>query len=195
MVDAAGRDDATLDLAPMREMLRGRFISLARADLAKALFEACGAVPAHFGVSVTAIDQDRRRRPRHPLGRTAGALRSRGRRRRAALARAGARVRPGSPLREVAGLLRRRLSDPRISSPRRAQLRLAYRPQASSRSRRAPRRRDPGLARVPCGAHRRQFFPKVPPKEALRLAFGGMRWEVPEILDAMIGPTIVISIA
>ena len=58
MVDADGREEAILDLAPMRELLEGRFISLARADLAAALFGACEGIPAHFGVCVTAIEQD-----------------------------------------------------------------------------------------------------------------------------------------
>ena len=42
----------------MRECSSGRFISLARADLASALFGACGAIPVHFGVSIAAIAQD-----------------------------------------------------------------------------------------------------------------------------------------
>ena len=42
----------------MREALGGRFISVARADLAAALFGACDGVPAHFGVSIAAIEQE-----------------------------------------------------------------------------------------------------------------------------------------
>ena len=57
MVDGDGREEATVNLTPMREVLQGRFISLARADLVAALFGACDGIPAHFGVSVTAIDQ------------------------------------------------------------------------------------------------------------------------------------------
>lgn len=58
MVDASGAEVAGLDIRPIREQLRGRFISLARADLAAALLSACRDVPTHFGVSIIGIDQD-----------------------------------------------------------------------------------------------------------------------------------------
>jgi 2-polyprenyl-6-methoxyphenol hydroxylase-like FAD-dependent oxidoreductase len=58
MVDSEGREQATIDVAPMREGLNGRFISLARSDLAAALFGVCGDIPAHFGVSVASVEQD-----------------------------------------------------------------------------------------------------------------------------------------
>jgi len=58
MVDRDGREEAEMELAPMRELLQGRFISLARADLAAALFGACDGIPTHFGVSVAAIEQN-----------------------------------------------------------------------------------------------------------------------------------------
>ncbi len=57
MVDARGRDEARLDLVPLRDMLHGRFVSLARADLAAAIFGACAGVRASFGVSIDALDQ------------------------------------------------------------------------------------------------------------------------------------------
>jgi 2-polyprenyl-6-methoxyphenol hydroxylase-like FAD-dependent oxidoreductase len=59
MVDRDGRDEAHVDLNPLREALKGRFISLARADLAYALVGACNGIAAHFGVSISAIDEDR----------------------------------------------------------------------------------------------------------------------------------------
>jgi 2-polyprenyl-6-methoxyphenol hydroxylase-like FAD-dependent oxidoreductase len=59
LVDRAGHDEAILDLAPMRELLGGRFISLARSDLAAALLGVCNDIPAHFGTSITAIEQTR----------------------------------------------------------------------------------------------------------------------------------------
>lgn len=58
MVDARGREEASVDVAPMRELLGGRFFSIARADLAAALFGACDGIPTHFGVSVTGVAQD-----------------------------------------------------------------------------------------------------------------------------------------
>ena len=92
MVDADGHEVAGMDVTPMREQLEGRFISLARADLAAVLFSACHGIPAHFGVSVAGVEQDCEgvtatlsdgRQERFDLGR---------RRRRAALARARAGV-------------------------------------------------------------------------------------------------------
>jgi 2-polyprenyl-6-methoxyphenol hydroxylase-like FAD-dependent oxidoreductase len=47
LVDGDGREEAALDLTPMREVLQGRFISLARVDLSAALFGACDRIPAH----------------------------------------------------------------------------------------------------------------------------------------------------
>lgn len=58
MVDRDGREEAHMDLGPLYEAQRGRFISLARADLASALAGACQGIPAHFNVSISAIAQD-----------------------------------------------------------------------------------------------------------------------------------------
>ncbi|MEO5820591.1 MAG: hypothetical protein ABIT71_08795 [Vicinamibacteraceae bacterium] len=58
MVDADGTEVAGLDMRPVREMLNGRFITLARADLADALLSACQDVPTHFGVSIVGIGRD-----------------------------------------------------------------------------------------------------------------------------------------
>jgi 2-polyprenyl-6-methoxyphenol hydroxylase-like FAD-dependent oxidoreductase len=55
MVDGHGREEAHVDLAPMRQALHGRFISIARSDLAAALFGVCDGIPAHFGVSITGL--------------------------------------------------------------------------------------------------------------------------------------------
>ncbi len=57
LVDAAGREEAALDLRPMRELLQGRFISVARSDLAAAIFDACQGIPARFGVCVSALEE------------------------------------------------------------------------------------------------------------------------------------------
>ena len=58
MVDRAGREKAQVDLSPAREALDGRFISIARSDLSRALFDACEGVPTGFGVSVVGINRD-----------------------------------------------------------------------------------------------------------------------------------------
>jgi 2-polyprenyl-6-methoxyphenol hydroxylase-like FAD-dependent oxidoreductase len=58
MVDANGHEVAGMDVTPMRQQLHGRFISLARADLAAALFEVCHGIPAQFGVSIAGVQQD-----------------------------------------------------------------------------------------------------------------------------------------
>jgi len=58
MVDRDGREEAHMDLAPLYEAHRGRFISLPRADLASALSSACQGIPVYFNVSIRAIAQD-----------------------------------------------------------------------------------------------------------------------------------------
>ncbi len=58
MVDRDGREEAHMNLAPLYEAQRGRFISIARADLASALVGACQGIPAHFNVSISAIARD-----------------------------------------------------------------------------------------------------------------------------------------
>jgi 2-polyprenyl-6-methoxyphenol hydroxylase-like FAD-dependent oxidoreductase len=58
MVDADGDEVAGMDVTLIRGQLQGRFISLARADLAAALFQVCDGVPTHFGVSVACVHQD-----------------------------------------------------------------------------------------------------------------------------------------
>jgi 2-polyprenyl-6-methoxyphenol hydroxylase-like FAD-dependent oxidoreductase len=57
MVDVNGSEEAVLNLTTVRGVLQGRFISLARTDLAAAIFGACNGIPAKFGVSVTGIEQ------------------------------------------------------------------------------------------------------------------------------------------
>jgi 2-polyprenyl-6-methoxyphenol hydroxylase-like FAD-dependent oxidoreductase len=58
MVDADGREVAGMDVGPLREQVDGRFISVARADLAAALFHACDGIPVHFGLSVVDVRQE-----------------------------------------------------------------------------------------------------------------------------------------
>lgn len=58
MVDGDGAEVAGLELAPVRKQMDGRFVSIARSDLAATIFHACEGVPAHFGASVVGIDPD-----------------------------------------------------------------------------------------------------------------------------------------
>jgi 2-polyprenyl-6-methoxyphenol hydroxylase-like FAD-dependent oxidoreductase len=57
-VDAYGHKVAGMDVSSIRTRLKGRFISLARADLAAAVFEVCDGIPAHFGASIAGAQQD-----------------------------------------------------------------------------------------------------------------------------------------
>jgi 2-polyprenyl-6-methoxyphenol hydroxylase-like FAD-dependent oxidoreductase len=56
MVDRYGREEAQVNLTPVREALHGRFFSIARSDLTAALFEACDGIPTCFGVSIVGIE-------------------------------------------------------------------------------------------------------------------------------------------
>lgn len=58
MVDGKGGEEAHMDLSVLYEAQRGRFISLARADLAAALTGACKGIPIHFNTSINAIAHD-----------------------------------------------------------------------------------------------------------------------------------------
>jgi 2-polyprenyl-6-methoxyphenol hydroxylase-like FAD-dependent oxidoreductase len=58
MVDSHGGTQAALEVAPMRKVLDGRFISVARADLATALLGACRGIPCDFGVAIGSVEED-----------------------------------------------------------------------------------------------------------------------------------------
>ncbi len=58
MVEADGREVASLAVEPIRETLGGRFISVARADVAAALLGACQDVVVHFGTSIVGFHED-----------------------------------------------------------------------------------------------------------------------------------------
>ena len=57
-VDRNGREEAHKDLTPLYDAQRGRFISVARSELASALVGACQGLPIHFNVSISAIAKD-----------------------------------------------------------------------------------------------------------------------------------------
>jgi 2-polyprenyl-6-methoxyphenol hydroxylase-like FAD-dependent oxidoreductase len=184
MVDGHGREEAELDLAPMRELLHGRFISLARADLAAALIGACDGIPAHFGVSVIAIRQDDDgaivtlsdgRQERFDVVIGADGLHSQvrdlvfgpeaGFERSLGCYVAAFRI-PGYPHRDELSYVSHTL-------PKRQVARVTL-------------RNDETMALLVCRA---ELIGGDPPraqqKAALRRAFGDMRWEVPAILEGM----------
>lgn len=184
MVDARGREEAALDMTPMRKMLHGRFISIARADLAAALFAACGGIPAHFGIGVTAIAPD---------GDGVSATLSDGRTERFDLV-VGAdglhsRVRelafgPDTQFERSLGCY---VAAFRLRGyPRRNDLTYVSHTVPKRQVARVTLRDDETLILLVC---RTQLIDGDPPrdrqKQTLRHAFGDMRWEVPDILDRM----------
>ncbi len=61
IVDGNGQQIAGMDVGPLRREMRGRFITLTRADLAATLFEACAGIEAHFGLSIAGLEQTEER--------------------------------------------------------------------------------------------------------------------------------------
>jgi 2-polyprenyl-6-methoxyphenol hydroxylase-like FAD-dependent oxidoreductase len=187
MVDGQGQEAAALDLRTMRELLGERFISLARADLSAGLFAACEGVSSHFGSSVTGLVQGRNeviltfeggQRDRFDLVVGADGLHS--------------------TIRELAFGPQERFEKPldcyvaafRLSGyPRRDDLMYVSHTVPGRQVGRVSLRNDETLILLICRA---SLIGKEPPpleqqKEALRWAFSNMKWEVPEILDAMEG--------
>ncbi len=52
-----GQKVAGLDLTTFRSLLKDRFLSIARGDLATTVYRACQDVETHFGRSIVGIDQ------------------------------------------------------------------------------------------------------------------------------------------
>ncbi len=184
MVDARGRDEATLELAPMREMLDGRFISLARSDLAAAIFEACNGIPAHFGVSVAAIEQTADgciatltdgRSERFDLVIGADGLHSQIRE-----LTFGAEARVETSLGGYVAAFRTH------GYPRREELAYVSHTLPKRQIARVALRNDETLVLLVC---REDVIGPEPAhgerKAALRHAFGGMGWETPELLERL----------
>jgi 2-polyprenyl-6-methoxyphenol hydroxylase-like FAD-dependent oxidoreductase len=184
VVDSEGREQATIDVAPMREGLNGRFISLARSDLAAALFGACGDIPAHFGVSVASVEQD--------AGGVVATL-SDGRQERFDLV-VGAdglhsRVREivFGPEPRFERFLDCYVAAFRISNyPRRDELTYVSHTVVQRQAARVSLRNGETLVLLVCRA---DLIGADPPrdrqKEAVRRAFGDMGWEVPALLEGM----------
>ena len=184
MVDSDGREQAAMDLAPVRELLRGRFISLARADLSDALFGACDGIPAHFGVSIIGIEQDDAgalvtlsdgRQDRFDLVVGADGLHSR------------VRELAFGPEAQFESALDCYVAAFRIQGyPNRDELTYVSHTVQKRQVGRVALRNDETLVLLVCRA---DLIGGDPPPDAqraaLRRAFAGMGWEVPEILDAL----------
>ncbi len=184
LVDGDGGDQARLDLGPIREMLQGRFISLARSDLAAALFSACQGIPAHFGVWVAAIEDDRGgavvtlsdgRRERFDLVIGAGGLHS------------GVRELAFGPEAGFEQTLGCHVAAFRLRGyPRRNELTYLSHTVPKRHVGRVSLRDDETLVLLVCRSELVDGgSPEHHPKAALRRAFGDMRWEVPDLLDRM----------
>ena len=178
-----GRETASLDVGPMRETLNGRFTSLARSDLSAALLGACAGIPAHYGVSVSAIEDAGGAAVRDALGWADRTIRSRGRIRRAALARARHGIRSRRAIRDLSWLLCRCLSSD--GSARDELTNVMYSVSNRQVARSACAITKLSSCHLPVRACRRQSISWGEQKDALRRAFVDMGWEVPEILDRM----------
>ncbi len=184
LVDAHGREEAALDLTPMRELLQGRFISLARADLATALFGACDGIPARFGVYVTAIEQNSdgvvatlsdERKEHFDLVVGADGLHSQVRE---------VAFGPEARFERFLGCYVAAFRLP--GYPRRDDLTYVSHTVPKRQVARVALRNGETLVLLVCRAELIDGDPsREQQKEALRRAFGDMSWEVPEILDRM----------
>jgi len=186
MVDSDGREVTGIDVRPIRDQLGGRFISLARADLAAALFGACVGVPAHFGVSVSALED---------VGEEVQVTLSDGRQERFdvvvgadGLHSSVRELRFGSEA-EFETSLGCHVAAFQLSGyPRRDHLTYVSHTVPKRHVARVALRNDETLVLLVC---RSELLDGDPPRElqkrALRHAFGGLEWEVPDILNRMDG--------
>jgi 2-polyprenyl-6-methoxyphenol hydroxylase-like FAD-dependent oxidoreductase len=184
MVDQRGRDEATLDLGPVRDALGGRFLSLARTDLAAAIFGACAGVSANFGLSIVAIEQraddvvatlSDGRRESFDLIVGADGLHSRVR-----------ELEFGAPATSETALGAYVAAFHTRAYARREELAYVSHTVRGRHVARASLRDDETLVLLICRA---ELLGDEPPpgqrRAALRRAFGDLGWEVPEILDRM----------
>jgi 2-polyprenyl-6-methoxyphenol hydroxylase-like FAD-dependent oxidoreductase len=184
MVDADGREEAGLDLAPMRELLQGRFISLARSDLAATIFGACDGIPARFGLSIASIQGESDevvvrlsdgRQERFDLVIGADGLHSH------------VRELAFGPEEAFEESLDCAVAAFQLAGyPRRDELTYVSHTLPGRQAARVSLRNDETLVLLVCRTELiANEFRAAGAKQSLRQAFRGMRWEVPEILDRM----------
>lgn len=184
IVDARGNEVAGMDVASIRTQLNGRFVSIARADLAAALFEACHGIPAHSGLSVAGLKQD---------GDGVTATLSNGQLERFDLVvgadglHSQVRELTFGPEVQFETSLGCHVAAFRLRGyPRRDELTYVSRTVPMRQVARVALRGDETLVLLIC---RSELIDGDPPRErqkaALRRAFGVMKWEVPDILNRM----------
>ena len=179
-----GRETASLDLRPMRETLDGRFTSLARSDLSAALLGACDGIPVHYGVSVSAIED---------AGGAAVATLTDGRTERFDLVvgcdglHSHVRASVFGPQERFESFLECYVAAFRVAGyPRRDESTYVMHTVPKRQVARVSLRDDDTLILLVCRSECVDGDPSPgEERDALRRAFGGMGWEVPEILDRM----------
>jgi 2-polyprenyl-6-methoxyphenol hydroxylase-like FAD-dependent oxidoreductase len=186
LVDGDGRPQAAANLSAMREVLDGRLLSIPRADLSAALFGACNGVTTHFGISLVALTENRDgvvvtrsdgHREHFDLVVGADGLHSK------------IRARAFGPEPGFERFLNCYVAAARLRGyPHRDELTYISHTLPGRQVARVSLRDDETLVLLMCGGERLDGAPpqdRLP--ETLRRVFGGMRWEVPTILDALDG--------
>ena len=185
MVDRNGREEAHMDLTPLYDAQRGRFISVARSELASALVGACQGLPIHFNVSISAIAKDGAkslvtltdgRQERFDLVVGADGLHSH------------VRALSFGPETQFERFLDCYVAAFRIRGyPLREELTFVSHTVRGRQAARVSLRDDETMVLLVCGTERigADHHGHGDPRPVLRQAYGDMGWEVPELLDAM----------
>lgn len=185
MVDRDGREEAHMGLTPLYDAQRGRFISVARADLATALAGACKGIPIHFNVSISAIAKEGTaslvtltdgRQERFDLVVGADGLHSH------------VRALTFGPEAQFERFLDCYVAAYRIRGyPHRDELTFVSHTVRGRQAARVSLRDDETVVMLVCGTERigAEHRAHGDPRAVLRQAFGDMGWEVPALLDAM----------
>lgn len=181
MVDAEGHETAGLDIGPVRDQMRGRFVSIGRGDLAATIVQACEGIAAHFGVSIDGIEDDRD-------GVTATLSDGRAERFDLVVGADGLHSR----IRELAFGPQAQFERPlgcHVAAfrapgyPRRDELTYVSHTVPGRHVSRIALRGDDTLVLM---VWRSELMPEgSPPRQALHEVFGEMTWEVPELLARM----------
>ncbi|HTV79933.1 MAG TPA: FAD-dependent monooxygenase [Steroidobacteraceae bacterium] len=184
LVDANGNDRAVLDVGPIRANFGGRLLSVSRNDIASTILAACDGIPIHFGSSIWNIEQDRGgvtirlangQLERFDLLIGADGLHSQVR----ALAFA--------PQKQAERPLGCYVAAFRIANyPHGEKAVLASHTRPGQYVARISVGQSETLILMVCGARLLGRPPRrEQQREALRFAFGDMKWEVPTMLEAM----------